>query len=68
MLSEAIHMTRYRALALITKYWMPKTDYLSAIAEAAKKVKDGDFLVVSEKAISAPCSKASRRTRSAAAC
>ncbi|HTY75028.1 MAG TPA: coenzyme F420-0:L-glutamate ligase, partial [Candidatus Nanoarchaeia archaeon] len=45
-------MTRYRALALITKYWMPKTDYLSAITEAAKKVKDGDFLVVSEKAIS----------------
>jgi len=52
VLSEAIHMTRYHALALITEYWMPKTDYLSAIAEAAKKVKDGDFLVVSEKAIS----------------
>jgi F420-0:gamma-glutamyl ligase-like protein len=46
-------MTRYNALALTTAYWKPKTDYLIAIVEAvAKKVKDGDFVVVSEKAIS----------------
>jgi F420-0:gamma-glutamyl ligase-like protein len=46
-------MIRYHALALTTAYWKPKTDYLMAISEAvAKKVKDGDFVVVSEKAIS----------------
>jgi F420-0:gamma-glutamyl ligase-like protein len=46
-------MPRYNALALTTAYWKPKTDYLIAIVEAiAKKVKDGDFVVVSEKAIS----------------
>lgn len=53
MLCEAVIMTRYHALALTTAYWKPKTDYLVAIAEAVtKKVKDGDFVVVSEKAIS----------------
>ena len=53
MLCEAVNMTRYHALALTTAYWKPKTDYLTAIVEAvAKKVRDGDFVVVSEKAIS----------------
>ena len=53
MLCEAVSMTRYHALALTTAYWKPKTDYLVAIAEAIKKkVKDGDYVVVSEKAIS----------------
>jgi len=46
-------MTRYYALALTTEYWRPKTDYLTAIVKAvAKTVKNGDFVVVSEKAIS----------------
>jgi F420-0:gamma-glutamyl ligase-like protein len=46
-------MTRYKALAFTMAYWKPKTDYLTAIVEAvAKKVNDGDFVVVSEKAIS----------------
>ena len=46
-------MTRYYTLALTTKYWKPKDDYLSIIINAvAGKVRDGDFLVVSEKAVS----------------
>jgi F420-0:gamma-glutamyl ligase-like protein len=46
-------MTRYRILAITTKYWMPKTDYVQEITESAKeKIDDGDFVVVSEKAIS----------------
>ncbi len=46
-------MTRYYALAVTTKYWKPKTDYLNEIVAAVEnRVKDGDFVVVSEKAIS----------------
>jgi len=46
-------MTRYCALALRTKFWMPKTDYAQEVVEAvANQVADGDFVVVSEKAIS----------------
>ncbi len=46
-------MTRYQALALTTRFWKPGTDYLNQIAIASeKKVADGDFLVVSEKALS----------------
>ena len=53
MLSEAVSMTRYHALALTTAYWKPKTDYLTAIVETvAGKVENGDFVVISEKAIS----------------
>jgi F420-0:gamma-glutamyl ligase-like protein len=46
-------MTRYHALALTTKYWRPKTDYLREVVAAVDgKVSDGDFVVVSEKALS----------------
>ncbi|XES76942.1 MAG: coenzyme F420-0:L-glutamate ligase [Candidatus Bathyarchaeia archaeon] len=46
-------MTRYYALPLTTKYWKPNTDYLPEIIKALEhKVSDGDFVVVSEKAVS----------------
>lgn len=46
-------MSKYSALPIITEYWKPKDDYLGGIVEAvAEKVKDGDFVVVSEKAVS----------------
>jgi F420-0:gamma-glutamyl ligase-like protein len=46
-------MTHYHALALTTKYWKPKTDYLAEIVAAVeKRVEDWDFVVVSEKALS----------------
>jgi len=46
-------MTRYSALAITTDYWNPKTDYVEKIVNAIQaKVEDGDFVVVSEKAIS----------------
>jgi F420-0:gamma-glutamyl ligase-like protein len=46
-------MVKYRALAVTTKYWKPRQDYLKEIAEALeRRVSDGDFVVVSEKAIS----------------
>jgi F420-0:gamma-glutamyl ligase-like protein len=46
-------MTRYYALALRTNYWKPKTDFVEEIVKALKgKVAEGDFVVVSEKAIS----------------
>jgi F420-0:gamma-glutamyl ligase-like protein len=46
-------MTRYYALPLTTPYWKPGADYLNEIAKAvAGKASDGDFVVVSEKAIS----------------
>ena len=46
-------MTRYYALALITRYWKPGTDYNKEIANTLDgKVSDGDFVVISEKALS----------------
>jgi F420-0:gamma-glutamyl ligase-like protein len=46
-------MTRYYALAITTRYWNPNTDYLEKIVNVVQsKVEDGDFVVVSEKAIS----------------
>jgi F420-0:gamma-glutamyl ligase-like protein len=46
-------MTRYYTLAVTTKYWKPKTDYIREIVDAVDgKVADGDFVVVSEKALS----------------
>ncbi|MCL2172862.1 MAG: coenzyme F420-0:L-glutamate ligase [Nitrososphaerota archaeon] len=46
-------MTKYKALSIVTEFWMPKENYLNGIIEAVSgKVKDGDFVVVSEKAIS----------------
>jgi F420-0:gamma-glutamyl ligase-like protein len=46
-------MPRYSALPLVTRYWKPKDDFLAGIVAAvAGKVKNDDFVVVSEKAIS----------------
>lgn len=46
-------MTKYNVLALTTKYWKPKENYLDNIINAVKdKVENDDFVVVSEKAIS----------------
>lgn len=40
-------------MPLVTQFWTPGTNYLGAIVSAiAKHVKDGDFVVVSEKALS----------------
>jgi F420-0:gamma-glutamyl ligase-like protein len=46
-------MTKYYALPIATKYWKPSEKYLNGIVEAVeKRVTDGDFVVVSEKALS----------------
>lgn len=46
-------MTRYYALAITTRYWNPNTDYVEKIVNVVQsKVEDGDFVIVSEKAIS----------------
>lgn len=43
----------YRAIAVLTPYWKPGEDYLEKIVESIKgKVDDGDFVTISEKAIS----------------
>lgn len=45
-------MAKYRLLVVTTKYWRPKENYLKEIIHSVKgKVADGDFVVVSEKAI-----------------
>lgn len=46
-------MTRYAALAVETSYWKPRADYKQKIVEALEeRLHDGDFVVVSEKALS----------------
>jgi F420-0:gamma-glutamyl ligase-like protein len=46
-------MVRYKALAVATKYWRPGENYLEEIIKGVEgKVSDGDFVVISEKAIS----------------
>jgi F420-0:gamma-glutamyl ligase-like protein len=46
-------MTKYTALAITTNYWKPNSNYNDEIINAIKnKVENGDFVVVSEKAIS----------------
>jgi F420-0:gamma-glutamyl ligase-like protein len=46
-------MPRYSALPIVTRYWKPKDDYLASILFALSgKVRQGDFVVVSEKAVS----------------
>ena len=46
-------MVKYKALPIVTEFWKQKEDYLRCIVRAvAGKVADGDFVVVSEKAIS----------------
>lgn len=51
-------MTKYYVLAVATKYWKPGENYLSVIIGALeKRVDNGDFVVVSEKALSTALSK-----------
>ncbi|MGC9345240.1 MAG: coenzyme F420-0:L-glutamate ligase [Candidatus Bathyarchaeales archaeon] len=46
-------MVKYKALAIATKYWRPRENYLEEIIKGVKgKVSHRDFVVVSEKAIS----------------
>jgi F420-0:gamma-glutamyl ligase-like protein len=46
-------MTKYYALPIATKYWKPGEKYINNIIEAIeKRVADGDFVVISEKALS----------------
>ena len=46
-------MTKYTALAVTTNYWRPHSSYADKIVSAINgKVEDGDFVVVSEKAVS----------------
>jgi F420-0:gamma-glutamyl ligase-like protein len=46
-------MTKYTALAITTNYWNPQDNYTDKIIHAIEnKVENGDFVVVSEKAIS----------------
>jgi F420-0:gamma-glutamyl ligase-like protein len=46
-------VNKYKAVAVATPYWRPKEDYLKQIVEAInKEVEDGDFVTISEKAIS----------------
>jgi F420-0:gamma-glutamyl ligase-like protein len=43
----------YKCLAIETGYWRPGTDYVQRIAESINgKIKNGDFVTISEKAIS----------------
>ena len=43
----------YEALAVKTRYWKPKDDYVTDVINAVKNViKDGDFVTISEKAVS----------------
>ena len=46
-------MIKYYALPVATKYWKPGEKYLNSILSAIeKRVADGDFVVISEKALS----------------
>ncbi|MCL1965935.1 MAG: coenzyme F420-0:L-glutamate ligase [Candidatus Bathyarchaeota archaeon] len=46
-------MAKYKALSIATSFWKPREDYLHCIVDAVSgKVVDGDFVVVSEKAVS----------------
>ncbi len=48
-----VQATKYYALALTTSYWKPGDGYIDKIVGALEgKIEDGDFVVVSEKAIS----------------
>ena len=46
-------MNKCRAFAIITKYWKPGENYLEEIIKGIDgKIADGDFVVISEKAVS----------------
>jgi len=45
--------SQYEAVAVSTHYWKPGEDYLTKILDAIRnKIRDGDFVTISEKAIS----------------
>jgi len=46
-------MPRYKFLAIPTKYWKPGENYLEEIIKrVGERLSDGDFVVISEKAVS----------------
>jgi len=46
-------MAKYKVQVITTRFWRPRQDYLEEIIRGVKgKIADGDFIVVSEKAIS----------------
>jgi len=46
-------MVKYKALAVTTKYWRPRENFLEEILEGVRgKILNRDFVVISEKAIS----------------
>jgi len=46
-------VNKYKAVAVTTPYWRPREDYLKQIVKAIEnKVEDGDFVTISEKAVS----------------
>ena len=48
-----VSMAKYRALTVATRFWKPGDNYLDIIITAVnKKLENGDFVVVSEKALS----------------
>jgi F420-0:gamma-glutamyl ligase-like protein len=51
-------MTKYYALPVATKYWKPGENYLNSVLSAIeKRVAEGDFVVISEKALSTALGK-----------
>ena len=51
-------MTKYYVLATVTKYWKPGENYVNAIIDTLeKRVDDGDFVIVSEKALATALGK-----------
>ncbi|UCF44661.1 MAG: coenzyme F420-0:L-glutamate ligase [Candidatus Bathyarchaeota archaeon] len=51
-------MTKYYMLPITTMYWKPGEKYLNSIINAVeKRVADGDFVVISEKALSTALGK-----------
>jgi F420-0:gamma-glutamyl ligase-like protein len=45
--------SRYDAVAIKTRYWMPGEDYIKQVVRAIEgTVEDGDFVTISEKAVS----------------
>ena len=50
--NNAVNMVKRKVLIVATKYWRPGEDYLDEIITSIKgKITEGDFVVVSEKAI-----------------
>jgi F420-0:gamma-glutamyl ligase-like protein len=46
-------MVKYKALAVTTRYWRPRENFLEQIVRCIEgRISDGDFVVLSEKAIS----------------